>query len=159
MITLLTLLYALCALLLAVYTLGHGILLLQYLRHRTQKPTLPAISEWPAVTVQLPIFNERHVALRLIDAIAALDYPTEKLHIQILDDSNDVTSRQIEQHIRRYPHLHIDHVQRSNRIGYKAGALAYGLAQIDSPFIAIFDADFIPPRDFLRRTIPFFASR
>jgi cellulose synthase/poly-beta-1,6-N-acetylglucosamine synthase-like glycosyltransferase len=154
MMNLLSLLYGFCALLLAVYTLGHGVLLIQYLRHRKAIQSEPSISEYPAVTVQLPIYNEQHVAVRLLEAVAALDYPADKLHIQVLDDSTDATSRLIAQHIRLYPNLHIDHIRRSNRTGYKAGALAYGLTQTDSPYIAIFDADFIPPRDFLRRTIP-----
>lgn len=155
MMNLLTTLYGLCALLLAVYTLGHGVLLLQYLRHRKHKLSQPQLSEWPTVTVQLPIYNERHVALRLIQATALLDYPADKLRIQILDDSSDVTSHLITQHIRLYPNLQIGHIRRSNRAGYKAGALADGLSQTDSRYVAIFDADFIPPRDFLQRTIPF----
>jgi cellulose synthase/poly-beta-1,6-N-acetylglucosamine synthase-like glycosyltransferase len=158
MMNLLTIFYGLCALLLAIYTLGHGVLLIQYLRHRKQIPPQPTICELPLVTVQLPIYNEQHVAMRLIDAALALDYPADKLHIQILDDSTDATSRLIAHHLRRYPDLRIDHIRRSKREGYKAGALAYGLSQAESPYIAIFDADFIPPRDFLQRTIPFLVS-
>ncbi|MDQ7027598.1 MAG: glycosyltransferase [Anaerolineae bacterium] len=155
MMTLLTILYGLCALLLAVYTLGHGMLLLQYLRHRNHKPSQPQVHTLPTVTVQVPIYNERHVAIRLVQAIACLDYPADKLCIQILDDSSDSTSALIAQHIRRYPNLEIVHIRRSNRVGYKAGALADGLSRTDSRYVAIFDADFIPPRDFLQRTIPF----
>jgi cellulose synthase/poly-beta-1,6-N-acetylglucosamine synthase-like glycosyltransferase len=158
MMTLLVIFYGLCASLLAVYTFGHGVLLIQYLRHRHTHPLQPALNQLPAVTVQLPIYNEQHVAVRLIDAVAALNYPPDKLHIQILDDSTDATSRLISQHIRRYAHLRIDHIRRENRTGYKAGALAHGLAQSDSPYIAIFDADFIPPQDFLQRTIPFLVA-
>lgn len=154
MITLI-LLYAISALLLALYTCGHGILLIQYLRHRHDTPTVPQIDELPAVTVQLPVYNERYVAIRLLDAIAALDYPPDKLHIQILDDSDDATTGLIASHILRYPHLNIDHVRRAVREGYKAGALAYGLTQTDTDFAAIFDADFIPPQDFLLQTMPF----
>lgn len=151
----LTILYGICALILALYTLGHGVLLIQYRRHRTRKYTPPQVYNWPAVTVQLPLYNEQHVALRLIHAVVALDYPAEKLHIQILDDSDDNTSALIEQTIRHTSNLKIAHIRRKERVGYKAGALAYGLQQSDSPFVAIFDADFIPPRDFLKRTVPY----
>ena len=147
--------YGICALLLAGYTLGHGVLLVQYLRHRRETPAQPHVTDWPAVTVQLPLYNEQHVALRLLEAVTALDYPPEKLHIQILDDSTDATSGLIAHHIRRYPQLKIDHLRRHDRTGYKAGALAYGLARTNSEYIAIFDADFVPPRDFLKRTLPF----
>lgn len=153
--TLLTFLYILSASVLAVYTLGHGVLLLQYLRQRGHVRTQPApLTTYPTVTVQLPIYNERHVALRLLDAIAALDYPADKLHIQLLDDSTDSTSRLIARHIQQFSHLNIDHIRRANRTGYKAGALAYGLQHTDSTYVAIFDADFVPSPDFLMRTIP-----
>lgn len=150
----LQLLYILCASLLALYTLGHGVLLWNYLAHRQRQISRPSLSEWPSVTVQLPIYNEQHVALRLLDAVAAFDYPADKLRIQILDDSSDKTSALIAQAIYRYPHLQISHIRRANREGYKAGALAYGMSQTNSPYIAIFDADFVPAPDFLRQTIP-----
>ena len=155
---LLTTLYILSACVLALYTSGHGILLMQYLRKR--RDATPAdkripLATYPAVTVQLPIYNERHVAIRLIDAIAMLDYPADKLHIQILDDSTDSTTGLIARHIHQYTHLNIVHIRRATRTGYKAGALAYGLTQTTHPYVAIFDADFIPPPDFLQRTIPY----
>lgn len=155
----LSLLYAIPALLLALYTCGHAVLLIQYLRHRHDEQTLPTVDDYPAVTVQLPIFNERYVTIRLIDAIANLDYPPEKLYIQILDDSDDVTTGLIAGHIRHFPKLNIEHVRRPVREGYKAGALAYGLEQTQSPFVAIFDADFIPPPDFLLKTIPYLVDK
>lgn len=155
MMNILSLLYAIPALLLALYTCGHAVLLIQYLRHRHDEQTLPTVDDYPAITVQLPIFNERYVAIRLIEAIAKLDYPPEKLYIQILDDSDDVTTGLIAGHILRFPMLNIEHVRRPVREGYKAGALAYGLEQTQSPFVAIFDADFIPPPDFLLKTIPY----
>lgn len=157
--TILSLLYAIPALLLALYTCGHGILLFQYLRHRHDEQIMPTVDNTPAVTVQLPIFNERYVAIRLIDAIANLDYPVEKLHIQILDDSDDVTTGLIAGHIQRFPRLNIEHVRRPVREGYKAGALAYGLTLTESPFVAIFDADFIPEADFLLKTIPYLVDK
>lgn len=156
--TLLTTLYGICALILALYTIGHGILLIQYYRHRSSTSPLPQAEYWPNVTVQLPLYNEQHVALRLIRAIAILDYPADKLHIQILDDSDDSTSQLISQYIRSYSHLKIDHIRRKDRIGYKAGALAYGLNICESPFVAIFDADFIPPQDFLKCTMPYLVA-
>lgn len=159
MINLLLNLYALSALLLALYTMGHAVLLIQYLRHGRQTVISPDIETLPAVTVQLPIYNERYVALRLIDAVAALDYPKDKLHIQILDDSDDATTSIIASHLRHYRHVHIEHIRRPMRSGYKAGALAYGLSRTQNPFVAIFDADFIPPPDFLRRTMPHFTHQ
>ncbi|MEM9953431.1 MAG: glycosyltransferase [Chloroflexota bacterium] len=150
----LTTLYALAAVLLAVYTIGHGVLLIQYWRHRHDVILLPQVTEQPALTIQLPIYNERYVAVRLLDAILALDYPPEKLHIQILDDSTDDTTSIIARHIRQYPHRQIAHIRRPIREGYKAGALAYGLQHINTDYVAIFDADFVPQHDFLRQTMP-----
>lgn len=150
-------LYGCCALLLALYTLGQGVLLWQYWNHRnaTPKPISYPDVTLPEITIQLPIYNEKHVVARLLDAIVALDYPADRLHIQILDDSDDATTQYIAQQIRLYPHYRIDHIRRSDRSGYKAGALAYGLAQTNALFVAIFDADFIPPSDFLRSTVPY----
>ncbi|NET38665.1 MAG: glycosyltransferase [Cyanothece sp. SIO1E1] len=114
--------------------------------------------EVPKVTVQLPIYNERYVVTRLIDAVAALDWPQSHLHIQILDDSTDDTTRAIAATLARYQAqgIQIEHLHRSQRVGFKAGALQQGLATCESEFIAIFDADFIPPANFLRQTIPCF---
>jgi cellulose synthase/poly-beta-1,6-N-acetylglucosamine synthase-like glycosyltransferase len=151
----LQLVYILSAFLLAIYTLGHGVLLWNYLRHRNQPIHKPSLHEWPVVMVQLPIYNEQAVAQRLLEAVAAFDYPANKLHIQILDDSTDKTSYLIAQALYKYPHLQIQHLRRPNRDGYKAGALAYGLQESQSPYVAIFDADFVPEPNFLRETIPF----
>lgn len=155
-VQLLLFLYYLCAALLALYTLAQGVLLWQALRFRHPAPDTPALdaADLPPVLIQLPIYNERYVALRLIDAALALDYPLDRLHVQILDDSSDVTTHLIAQHISRYADRQVEHIRRSERTGYKAGALAYGLATSTAPFIAIFDADFIPPPDFLQRTLP-----
>jgi cellulose synthase/poly-beta-1,6-N-acetylglucosamine synthase-like glycosyltransferase len=122
--------------------------------------TPPPPGEWPAVAVQLPIYNERFVVERLIEAAAALDYPADRLTIQVLDDSTDDTAvlarARVAHHKARG--LNIEHLQRPERRGYKAGALAYGLARTGAEFVAVFDADFIPPPDFLRRTLPHFAD-
>ncbi|MCS6828255.1 MAG: glycosyltransferase [Caldilinea sp.] len=110
------------------------------------------------VTVQLPIFNERHVAARVIDACARLDYPRHLLQIQVLDDSTDETATIVERCATRWRKqgCNISVVRRSDRIGYKAGALANALPLATGDFIAIFDADFRPEPDFLRRIIPYF---
>ena len=114
--------------------------------------------DWPAVTVQLPVYNEVHVISRLIDACAKLDYPSSKLQIQVLDDSTDGTTaiaeRRAEYWRRQGADVRVQ--QRSDRQGYKAGALKEGLAQATGEFVAVFDADFVPLPDFLKRTIPTF---
>ncbi len=113
-------------------------------------------SKIPFVTVQLPIYNELYVAERLIDQVVKLDYP--KLEIQVLDDSTDETKQLIAQKVRKYQSEGIDivHIHRTNRVGYKAGALEAGLASAKGEFMAIFDADFMPRFDFLRKLMPRF---
>jgi len=120
----------------------------------------PEISTWPRVTVQLPIYNERYVIERLIEAAAQFDYPRELLEIQVLDDSTDETQQVARDCVERYQGLGlpITYLHRDNREGFKAGALQEGLKLATGEFIAIFDADFIPPADFLRRTVPYFAD-
>ena len=115
---------------------------------------------WPAVTVQLPLYNERYVARRLLDAAGALDYPRDRLEIQVLDDSTDDTPAIVAQAVSRLRArgIAVVHVRRADRTGFKAGALGAGLASAAGEFVAIFDADFVPPREFLRRTIPYFAD-
>jgi cellulose synthase/poly-beta-1,6-N-acetylglucosamine synthase-like glycosyltransferase len=153
-------LYVIASVWLAFYGLNSLLLAILYLRHRqrrrdqTNQPASRTDSR-PPVSVQLPIYNERHVVERLIDAVAALDWPRSKLQIQVLDDSNDETTAlaraRVEYHYRRG--VEIELVRRRDRKGYKAGALAVGLTRARGDYIAIFDADFIPPADFLRRTI------
>ena len=112
-------------------------------------------SFFPRVTVQVPLYNERFVVERIIDAVAKLDYPSEKLQIQIIDDSTDDSIAIAAERIRFYKDqgLDISHVRRSKRTGYKAGALADAMGTASGEFIAIFDADFIPAPDFLGRSI------
>lgn len=114
--------------------------------------------DFPFVTVQLPLYNERFVAGRLLDAAAALDWPAGRLEIQVLDDSSDDTAAIVDERVRRWREKGVDIavVRRSNRAGYKAGALARGLTAARGEFVAVFDADFIPPPDFLRSTMPWF---
>ena len=114
----------------------------------------------PHVTVQLPIFNERYVAERLIDAVSALDYPRDRLEIQVLDDSTDETRELVSQVVDRHRAAGVDivHLHRTDRCGYKAGALAAGLDVAKGDLVAVFDADFVPQGDFLRRAVPAFAD-
>ncbi len=112
----------------------------------------------PFVTIQLPLYNESRVAGRLIDAVAAFDWPAEKYEIQVLDDSTDVTRRIVDERVARWSVRGVDihAVRRNGRAGYKAGALAHGLGRAKGELIAIFDADFIPQPDFLKKTVPHF---
>jgi cellulose synthase/poly-beta-1,6-N-acetylglucosamine synthase-like glycosyltransferase len=115
---------------------------------------------WPTVTIQLPIYNERHVAERLLDACARLDYPADRLQIQVLDDSTDETQTILERRARYWQRrdVNVTLLRRGERTGFKAGALAYAFPQASGDFIAIFDADFAPPPHFLRSVIPTFFS-
>ena len=119
-----------------------------YYRNRGHAPKPPPPPDaWPRVTVQLPVYNERYVVERLIRAVADLDYPKERLEIQVLDDSTDDTTDIAEgcvAALRRDGHR-IIHVRRGTREGFKAGALAEGLRTAEGEFVAIFDADFVPP--------------
>jgi len=160
---LLVIVYGLCLAFIFCYSLVQlHLTYLYWTRKRTYKPAestaiLPD-QDWPPVTVQLPLYNERYVVERLVDAVAALDYPRHLLQIQLLDDSTDDTSALIQQKINTYAGsgLRLEHIRRPERTGYKAGALQYGLERATGRFIAIFDADFVPPTDFLKRTIPAF---
>ncbi len=117
-------------------------------------PEPPA--DWPQVTVQLPVYNERFVVERLLDAVAALDYPRDRLHIQVLDDSTDETTALARAKVKELCARGIDIVllHRTDRTGFKAGALARGLALAKGDLLAIFDADFVPQPSFLRSAVP-----
>ena len=146
------------AILLALFVFGLNFLYLTWvaLRSSTETPRSVTPVDWPAVTVQLPIFNELYVAERLVAAAVALDYPSGKLEIQVLDDSTDETVALMAVAVARWRATGVDirHVRRGARTGYKAGALAYGLQLAQSELVALFDADFVPPSDFLRRAVP-----
>jgi len=135
----------------------HTFLAKQTVINTTQPPIL---NEYPQITVQAPVFNERFVVERLIDALAALDYPRDKLQIQILDDSTDDSSEIAAARIlcHRQKGLDITHICREDRVGFKAGALDAALKTATGEFIAIFDADFMPNPDFLKRAIGKFAD-
>ncbi|WP_422355064.1 cellulose synthase family protein [Roseivirga pacifica] len=123
-----------------------------------QSVALSADYEYPHVTVQLPVYNELYVVERLIDAVANFDWPKDKLEVQVLDDSNDETVDLIAEKVAEWQQKGIDiqQVRRPDRKGFKAGALQYGLTIAKGEFIPIFDADFVPKKDFLKQTIPHF---
>jgi len=116
------------------------------------------MENYPEVTIQIPLYNEQYVITRLIDSVIRMDYPKDKLEIQILDDSTDETTEIITEHIQKYLDAGFDikHIHRTNREGFKAGALKIGLETARGEFVAVFDADFIPRKKFLKRTIPYF---
>lgn len=144
---------------LALFGLHRLGLLLLYLRVRHRTPVrAPAGDGLPRVTIQLPIYNERYVATRLVLAAARLEYPREKLEIQVLDDSTDDTFDRLSRLCRRLRRLGHDvvHLHRTDRSGFKAGALEAGLHVARGEIVAVFDADFVPPPDFLLRVVPEF---
>src|SRR4051812_34320717 len=146
---------------LAIYGWHRYYLVYLYMKNKGRQPAprvLPATGPFPRVTIQLPIFNEMYVADRLIDAVVEMDYPAELLEIQVLDDSTDETTEIAKLAVRRHASrgTNIKYLHRVDRTGFKAGALEAGLRVASGEFIAIFDADFIPSTDFLRRTLPYF---
>jgi cellulose synthase/poly-beta-1,6-N-acetylglucosamine synthase-like glycosyltransferase len=146
---------------LAVYGWHRYYLVYLYMKNKDQQPVPDATFEQiPPVTVQLPIYNEMYVADRLIDAVCQLDYPRDLLEIQVLDDSTDETTTIAERAVRRHAlrGVKITYIHRTDRRGYKAGALEAGLKVASGEYVAIFDADFLPSPDFLRRTIHFFTN-
>jgi cellulose synthase/poly-beta-1,6-N-acetylglucosamine synthase-like glycosyltransferase len=157
---LIVILYSIAATWLAVYGLHVLALVVQYWRHRHDRlPTLQLADE-PPITVQLPLYNEPSVVERIIDAVAKLDWPRDRLQIQVLDDSTDRTTLLARTRIdfHRNAGLDVELIHRTHRSGYKAGALANGLRTAKGEFIAIFDADFVPAPDFLRHVLPHFVD-
>jgi cellulose synthase/poly-beta-1,6-N-acetylglucosamine synthase-like glycosyltransferase len=157
----LTALYLVILVALAVYGFHRSSLVFLYYRHRDKAPVMTGkFVELPAVTVQLPLFNEMYVVERLLDAVAAIRYPHDRFQIQVLDDSTDETreicSRKIDEIIRRYPDLDIEYVRRKDRTGFKAGALENGLRTAKGELVLIFDADFVPNPDILEQTVHYF---
>ncbi|RIW17385.1 glycosyltransferase [Algoriphagus lacus] len=153
-------LYFLGMLFILIYSLAQGHLLFHFLKARKEWDNIPnkTPEEWPKVTVQLPVFNELYVVERLIEAAAKLNYPKDLLQIQILDDSTDQTVDLIREKLNEYPEVNFQYIHRTNRAGFKAGALREGLEKATGEFIAIFDADFVPDPDFLIKTLPYFSS-
>ncbi|MGE5814145.1 MAG: cellulose synthase family protein [Acidobacteriota bacterium] len=160
--TLILVLYFFILSILAVYGWHRYYIVYLYTKNRDNVPKLPArgFDPLPVVTVQLPIYNEMYVAERLIDAVCKLDYPRELLEIQVLDDSTDETSQIAELAVRRQAQRGIDikFLHRTDRRGFKAGALDAGLRQARGEYVAIFDADFIPGPEFLQKTVNYFVD-
>src|SRR5688500_9454534 len=146
---------------LAVYGWHRYYLVYLYMKNKDRHPVPAGLDTLPVITVQLPIYNEMYVADRLIDSVCELDYPRELLEIQVLDDSTDETRIVAERAVQRHAARGIDisYIHRTDRTGYKAGALEAGMRAAKGEFIAIFDADFTPTADFLRRTVPFFGDQ
>jgi len=140
----------------------HGLVMIYYY-HKTRAyatPDLEMPAELPMVTVQLPVFNEVYVIERLVNAICEMEYPKDKLEIQLLDDSTDETVEVSRRLVAEWASRGFDikHIHRIDRTGYKAGALKSGLEKAKGEFVAIFDADFVPKKDFLMKTIPHFRN-
>ena len=157
--------YSLAILLIFFYSLAQFNLLLNYLKSKKNKIVTATFnfnnpSEIPLVTIQLPVYNEKYVMERLLENIVKLDYPKEKLEIQVLDDSTDDSIDLTRNTIKKYSDSGIDikHITRTIRTGFKAGALKAGLETAKGEFIAIFDADFLPKKDWLLQTIPNFKN-
>jgi cellulose synthase/poly-beta-1,6-N-acetylglucosamine synthase-like glycosyltransferase len=147
---------------LSIYGLHRYEMIRGYFKHRKKLAGGPAVlfEQLPPVTIQLPIYNERYVVERLLDAVTQIEYPRDLLQIQVLDDSTDETHPYTERlvgQLRAMGHP-IEYHHRSNRHGFKAGALQEGLATATGEFVAIFDADFVPPKDFLTRSVHFFTD-
>lgn len=133
-----------------------------YYKHQKDKPELNGtLDKLPRVTIQLPIYNEMYVTRRLITASCNIDYPRELLDIQVLDDSSDETVEVARECVKEFREKGFDihHVRRENRVGFKGGALSNGLLTAKGEFIAVFDADFVPKRDILQRTIHYFRDK
>ncbi len=151
--------------LLAVFGFHRYYLTFLFYRHKNRHPQgipdFSQIPEVPRVTVQLPIFNEKYVVERLVRQICRLDYPRHLLEIQVLDDSTDETQQIADAVVKQFQQrgFQIHYLHRENRQGFKAGALQEGLKQAQGKFIAVFDADFLPPASFLKRMIPYFYGK
>ncbi|HQZ38162.1 MAG TPA: glycosyltransferase family 2 protein [Vicinamibacterales bacterium] len=153
--------YFFVLLILAVYGWHRYYLVYLYMKHKHEQPTPASLFDaLPVVTIQLPVFNEMYVVDRLIDSVCRIDYPRERLEIQVLDDSTDETRTIAELAVRRHAAqgLDIKYLHRQDRSGYKAGALEAGLRVARGEFVAIFDADFLPKPDFLMETVHFFTD-
>jgi cellulose synthase/poly-beta-1,6-N-acetylglucosamine synthase-like glycosyltransferase len=155
--------YSIALILIFLYSLAQLNLLVNYLSNKRYNQEAPKFNlldpkEIPFVTIQLPIYNEEYVVARLLDNIAKIEYPTSKLEIQVLDDSTDDSVTETAARIKALQEtgLDIQHIRRENREGFKAGALKEGLKIAKGEFIAIFDADFLPDSDWLKKTVIYF---
>ena len=159
-------LYTIALVFVFLYSLAQLNLLINYIKSQKQKDKAPKFdlanpNEVPTVTVQLPVYNELYVMDRLLDNIAQLDYPQDKLEIQVLDDSTDESVQTTAKKIAELQQegIPIQHIRREDRVGFKAGALKEGLEIAKGEYIAIFDADFLPGKDWLLRTVPYFKDK
>ena len=155
--------YVICSSVLFLYGLNSLILSILYLYKRREiwsEQQLPSNKKWPIVSIQLPIYNEGKVVEGLLSSITKIDYPRSKLQIQVLNDSSDSTSELLQDLVKKYHKkgYWIEYQHRADRTGYKAGNLESGLKTAKGEFIVIFDADYEPEADFLRKTIPYFAD-
>ncbi|MCP4574109.1 MAG: glycosyltransferase [bacterium] len=154
-------LHLLVMVVLSIYSCHAYVMVALYWRQRRRLghvPPLPTPAVWPTVTVQLPIYNEKYVVARLVDAVCRLDYPRDRLEVQVLDDSTDETAQLARDLVDRWRARGVDihYLHRTDRTGYKAGALKAGLDTATGEFLALFDADFVPAPDFLRAIMPRF---
>jgi cellulose synthase/poly-beta-1,6-N-acetylglucosamine synthase-like glycosyltransferase len=153
--------YFFVLIILAFYGWHRYYLVYMYMRNREKQPKAgPQLSPLPVVTIQLPLYNEMYVADRLVESVCEIDYPRELLEIQVLDDSTDETRGIAEAAVRRFASQGVDikYYHRTDRTGYKAGALEAGLKVARGEFVAIFDADFLPGADFLMKMLPHFSG-
>jgi cellulose synthase/poly-beta-1,6-N-acetylglucosamine synthase-like glycosyltransferase len=164
--TIVIVLYTIALLLIFFYALAQLNLLFNYLGARKKENDCDTFNlndpnETPYVTIQLPVYNELYVMERLLNNISKIDYPKDKLEVQVLDDSTDESFECTVNHIRKLQDqgLNINHITRKDREGFKAGALKEGLATAKGEFIAIFDADFLPSKNWLKKTIPYFKDK
>lgn len=160
LLSILAVAYVAAGIALSIFVSSFGVLLVIYFLTRRHPPQAPQVADDDllSVTVQLPLYNEQYVAVRLIDAVCAMNYPKDKFRVQILDDSTDETTELCRERAAYWQTQGVDCVlvRREGREGYKAGALAYGLEHTDTDCVAIFDADFVPDREFLRKVMPYF---
>lgn len=156
-------LYGLALALIVLYSIGQLHLIITFLKNRRaheRKKPLEVNENLPFVTIQLPIYNELYVIERLLEAVGSMDYPHDKFEIQLLDDSNDETVEIAAKKIDalKLRGIQAEHIRRPDRVGFKAGALAYGLEFAKGEFIAIFDADFLPNPNYLRAALAHFTD-
>ncbi len=157
--------YTLALLVIFLYSLSQLHLLINYFRAKRSVDTSEKFDfskvDYPKVTIQLPLYNEYYVVERLLRNIAKIDYPQDKLEIQVLDDSTDRSILKTAEIISELQNtgLNIQHIQRENRQGFKAGALKEGLQIASGEFIAVFDSDFVPGTNWLKETVPYFKDK
>ncbi|MFN8527506.1 MAG: glycosyltransferase [Anaerolineae bacterium] len=155
-IPLLMAIYLICAVALSLYALATLFLIVLYVKNRQDPSQYPDLTDYPQVVIQLPIYNEPFVVSRLLDAAGAMDYPRDRFTVQVLDDSTDESTRIAAAKTAEWRARGVDmvHIRRGNRAGFKAGALAHGLTLTNAEFAAVFDADFVPPPNFLKAMLP-----